>query len=109
MLKENQRNFDGNEAALSEYMKEQDRGDALQTQIDVLTTELIVDHTGDPDDMIQTLIEEEPEKAYEILKEVLGQTRGYRNDLVIEKRMWFFQDFIPQECEKLAEKEFDDE
>ena len=108
MLTENQRNFDGNEAALSEYMKEQDAGDALQARIDVRTNELIVDHTDDPDDMVQILLEEEPEKAYEILREVLGQTGFFKIDEKFINRLWFFTEFIPKQCERLAEEEFSD-
>lgn len=101
------KNLDGNLYALDQYMAEQDRNDALQSRIDNRTIELINTHTADIDDMLVTLVEDHPEKACEILKDHLSHKsipELYSES--IKNKAWFYNDFIPAECEKLAEKEF---
>lgn len=106
MLTTHQKSLDGNMAALDEYMREQDAGDILQARIDTRAKELIEIHTDDIDDMILALVEEHPEKAMELLTNMLGSYEPLRGLTENNHRLWFYNEFIPAECEKLAEEEF---
>lgn len=70
-------------------------------------SELIDIHTQDIDDMLAELMENHPDQALEVLKIALYP--GYVSEELFLKRHWFLREFIPEQCEKLAEKEKEDE
>lgn len=102
--------IDGNTAALNEYMARQDVLDRHQDKVDDLTAELVQTHTADMDDMIVYLMESNhEEKVAEILTAALGKFEPLRSIELANHKSWFINEFIPVECERLAEKELESE
>ena len=96
--------IDGNTHALNEYMREQDKMDAIQAMVEEKTLDLIDTHTHDISDMVVTLMEEHPDMLYNVLYDFLSGNEVHAD----YNYNWFYDDFIPGECLKLAEKEVED-
>jgi len=93
---------DGNLAALTDYMAEQDRDDKIQEAIDERTQELIEIHTSDIDDMVLMLIEDDPDTAQIFLKNILKDSSS---QATIDATKMVFEVFIETKCKQMAEKE----
>lgn len=106
-LREHIINTDGSLAALREYERQQDFDDAIMVQIEERTEELIEIHTADPADMILELVEENPERAQEVIGAMMSTVMKIED--IAPHRDWFFQEWIPERCELIAKEEHENE